>query len=75
MSRSTLLTTAIAAVWIAVLGLVISAQGTQDKYALKLPDGLPFSNFKGYEDWQVVAVSQTDDLLKAMVANPIMIAA
>jgi Cytochrome P460 len=27
------------------------------------------------EDWQVVAVSQTDDLLKAMVANPTMIAA
>jgi hypothetical protein len=40
-----------------------------------VPDGLPFSDFRGYEDWQVVAVSQTDDLLKAMVANPTMIAA
>ena len=36
---------------------------------------LPFSDFKGYEDWQVVAVSQTDELLKVMVANPTMIAA
>ena len=53
-------------------GLAISAQ---DKYSLRVPDGLPFSDFKGYEDWQVVAVSQTDELLKVEVANPTMIAA
>jgi len=40
-----------------------------------VPNGLPFSDFKGYEDWQVVALSQTDALLKVMVANPTMIAA
>src|SRR5580765_7151593 len=49
----------------------ISAQ--QDKYALQVPNGLKFSEFRGYENWQVVAVSQTDDLLKVMVANPTMI--
>ena len=37
------------------------------------PNGLAFSDFRGYEDWQVVAVSQTDDLLKVMVATPTMI--
>jgi hypothetical protein len=47
----------------------------QDKYALQVPNGLKFSDFRGYENWQVVAVSQTDDLLKAMVANPTMMAA
>ncbi|MEJ0038303.1 MAG: cytochrome P460 family protein [Gammaproteobacteria bacterium] len=47
----------------------------RDKYSLQVPDGLPFSDFKGYEDWQVVAVSQTEDLLKVMVANPTMIKA
>ncbi|HEV3254696.1 MAG TPA: cytochrome P460 family protein [Candidatus Acidoferrales bacterium] len=52
-------------------GRVTSAQ--QDKYALQVPDGLKFSDFRGYEDWQVVAVSQTDKLLKVMVANPTMI--
>ena len=51
------------------------ALAAQDKYALQLPGGLPFSDFRGYEDWQVVAVSQTDALLKVMVANPTMIAA
>ena len=49
------------------------ALAAQDKYALQLPGGLPFSDFRGYEDWQVVAVSQTDELLKVMVANPVMI--
>jgi len=54
-------------------GIAVSAQ--QDKYTLKVPNGLAFSDFKGYEDWQVVAVSQTEDLLKVMVANPVMIQA
>ena len=71
MSRNSKLTIGIATIWLAGV-LAISAQ---DKYAVKVPSGLPFSDFKGYEDWQIVAVSQTDDLLKAMVANPTMIAA
>ena len=50
--------------------LVIAAQ---DKYTLRVPNGLAFADFRGYENWQVVAVSQTDNLLKAMVANPTMI--
>ena len=73
MSRWSSLTAGTAAIWLAVLG--VCAVSAQDKYAAKVPDGLSFSDFKGYEDWQVVAVSQTDDLLKAMVANPTMIAA
>jgi len=47
----------------------------QDKYTLRVPNGLAFSDFRGYENWQVVAVSQTEDLLKVMVANPTMVAA
>src|ERR1700722_19154455 len=52
-------------------GTATSAQ--QDKYTLQVPNGLKFSDFRGYENWQVVAVSQTDDLLKVEVANPTMI--
>src|ERR1700721_822156 len=52
-------------------GRAISAQ--QDKYTVQVPNGLKFSDFRGYENWQVVAVSQTDNLLKVMVANPVMI--
>jgi hypothetical protein len=52
-----------------------SVFAAQDKYTVRVPNGLAFSEFRGYEDWQVVAVSQTDELLKVEVANPTMIAA
>ncbi len=51
-------------------GKAISAQ---DKYTVQVPNGLAFSEFKGYEDWQVVAVSQTEELIALILANPVMI--
>jgi hypothetical protein len=62
---------------VVALGLTVAAIGgegaaSQDKYILSVPNGLAFSDFRGYENWQVVAVSQTEELLKVMVANPIM---
>jgi hypothetical protein len=47
----------------------------QDKYTVKIPDGLAFSEFKGYEDWQSVAVSVTETSVKSILANPAMIKA
>jgi hypothetical protein len=59
-----------------VLGAgAISAQQKQDKYGLKVPDGLAFADFRGYEDWQVVSIARTDEVLKVIVANPVMIEA
>ena len=46
----------------------------EDKYSLKSPSGIPFSDFRGYEDWSVVSTAKTD-VLKAIVANPAMIKA
>jgi len=51
------------------------ADSAQDKYTLKVPDGLAFSEFRGYEDWQTVAVSQPEGVLNAILANPAMIKA
>jgi hypothetical protein len=62
-----------AAFGIALAVLGAGAFAAQDKYTLRVPNGLAFSDFRGYENWQVVAVSQTEQLLKAMVANPVMI--
>src|SRR5208283_5257922 len=45
----------------------------QDKYTAQVPNGLAFSDFRGYEDWAVVAVSQPKDLLVVILANPVMI--
>jgi hypothetical protein len=55
-----------------VSGLAISAQ---DKYTMKLPNGLAFSDWKGYEDWQLISSSKTDDRLKVILGNPTIIAA
>jgi hypothetical protein len=54
-------------------GFTLSAQ--QDKYTLKDPDGLAFSEFKGYDAWQDVAVSETESSVKAILANTTMIEA
>ena len=61
-----------AALGIALMVLGGRAFSAQDKYTLRVPDGLAFSDFRGYENWQVVSVSHTEDLLKVMVANPTM---
>jgi Cytochrome P460 len=55
-----------------VSGAAISAQ---DKYTVKLPDGVAFSDFRGYEDWQLISTSKTDDRLKVILGNPTIIAA
>lgn len=62
-----------AAICIGLASLCGRAFPAQDKYTLHVPNGLAFSDFRGYENWQVVAVSQTQELLKVMVANPTMI--
>jgi hypothetical protein len=51
------------------------ALAAQDKYTVQVPDGLAFSEFRGYEDWQVVSISQDGNLMAAILANPVMIAA
>src|SRR5580698_1550142 len=51
----------------------IANSADQDKYTLKVPGGLAFSEFRGYESWQVIAVSHHGDMLAAIVGNPAMI--
>jgi hypothetical protein len=55
--------------------LIATAVYAQDKYSLKSPSGIAFSDFRGYEDWAVVSSARTDEVLKVIVANPTMIKA
>src|SRR5215475_16159231 len=71
MKKIQISTTAVIAIILAVVGGMALAQ--QDKYALKVPGGLAFSEFRGYESWQVVATSQNDKLVAVILANPVMI--
>ena len=61
-----------AAVFAVLGGRAISAQ---DRYTLQIPNGLAWSDFRGYETWQDVAVSQTETSLKVIAANDAMISA
>jgi Cytochrome P460 len=65
----------IAVVLLASMGVIALFAQTQDKdkYSLKSPSGIAFSDFRGYEDWSVASSSRTDDRLKVIVANPTMI--
>src|SRR3984893_13128728 len=61
----------------AALGVVVLCAQSQDKakYSLVSPGGIAFSDFRGYEDWADVSSARTDEVLKVIVANPIMIQA
>ena len=53
-------------------GVAIAAQ---DRSALQVPNGLAFAEFKGYEDWPVIGVSQTGETIEVIVGNPAVIEA
>jgi hypothetical protein len=73
MERKSKLAIAIATAVLSVLGA--AAVYAQDKYSLKSPSGIAFSDFRGYENWSVVSSAHTDERLKVIVANPTMIKA
>jgi len=63
---------------LAGLGFCVAAAfalSTQDKYTLRVPGGLAFSEFRGYESWQTISVSHNDKVVAAILGNPEMIAA
>ena len=78
----TIVATAVAvlAVFAVLVVTAIYAQGrdnnnNNDKYSLKSPGGIAFSDFKGYEDWADISSAHTDERLKVIVGNPTMIKA
>ncbi len=46
---------------------------THDKYSLQVPGGLAFAEFKGYESWETIAISQNGQRIAAILGNPAMI--
>ena len=55
-----------------VVSVVLAAQ---DRSSVKVPDGLSFAEFKGYDTWQTIAPSGTPEELKAILGNAVMIKA
>jgi len=65
----------------AITGLLAVVGGwaiaAQDKYTVRVPNGLAFSEFRGYEDWEAVGPSQTDaqNVIRLILANQVMMKA
>jgi Cytochrome P460 len=76
-TRSILATSGAAGAAVTLILAVMGATSTSagDKYSVRIPGGLSFSEFKGFEDWPTVSVSQTENLIEVILANPKMIAA
>ena len=66
-------TLTIATISVVLTTLCGTAFSAQDRYTLQVPNGIAFSEVRGYERWQVVAVSQSGPLIEVIVANPLMI--
>ena len=71
MNRKITVTIGLAAGWLAIVGaFAISAQV---KYSVKVPGGLAFSDFKGYEAWQAISISRNERVVAVILGNPVMI--
>ena len=64
----------LAGLCLSVIVAVAIAAG-QDKYSLRVPGGLAFSEFKGYESWQTISISKNERVMAATLGNPAMIEA
>jgi len=76
MKRTTFPAIALVPVLLAVVGGLLGSMAfaAQDRYTLKLGK-LSFGDFKGYENWKDIAVSQTETLIKVILANDVMMKA
>jgi hypothetical protein len=76
MKRKSVTTTVLVVAFMSAAGSISGiALAQQDRYSLSVPNGLSFSEFRGYDGWQDVAVSETKTSVKAILANDIMIQA
>ena len=48
------------------VGRTISAQ---DKYTVKVPGGLGFSEFRGYEGWQAISISRNERVVAMILCS------
>ena len=82
MKRRSIMTVIVAAASVFAASAVLAGQ---DRFGLKSPNGIEFSEFKGYESWQMIAVSEADDgsgcgsskdgCIKGILGNPALVKA
>jgi hypothetical protein len=75
MKRKNILIGVCITVALAILACQAANAPEDNRYTLKIPNGLAFSEFEGYEAWQTISVSHNGDKLAVILGNPAMIAA
>ncbi len=76
MNRKRMLAVAVTALVLAGAVLAVfraRSVSAQDKYTVSVPGGLAFAEFRGYESWQLVSISQNGGLMAAILGNPTII--
>jgi hypothetical protein len=71
MKRKNTRITVFVGVALSLAGALALAGG--DKYTLKVPGGLAFSEFRGYEAWQAISMSRNERVVAMTLGNPVMI--
>ena len=72
MNRTSMTIGIAAAIWLFLVGYIISDQA---KHTVKVPGGLAFSEFRGYEAWQTISISRNEQVMAVILGNPAMIEA
>jgi hypothetical protein len=54
---------------------ILAVSIAQEKYSLKVPGGLAFADFRGYESWQAINISGNEKAVALILGNPVMIQA
>jgi len=81
MNRQLIASIVVVSASISVAGITLAEN---DRFALNAPNGIAFSEMRGYESWDVIGSSVTDDgggcgsspnpgCIKSIVGNPVMI--
>ena len=70
MNRKEVRMSVFAALFLLLVATVLLA--VDDRSRVKSPNGIGFSEFRGYETWESVAPSETSDGIKVILANPVM---
>ncbi|MGJ5816403.1 cytochrome P460 family protein [Paludibaculum fermentans] len=53
--------------------LVALGLAAEDKYDVKVPGGLAFAEFKGYEGWPAISISRNEKVVAVILGNSTMI--
>ena len=65
----------ISCVGVAVFAAESQTKPTPGKYAVKVPGGIAMAEFRGYESWPVIAISENNGRIEAILGNATVVKA